>query len=283
MQDLTVAWEHARAQFPEFEVSEAELRAFLGRHSTADETDHAPGGGGGNPLTVLADMYLACACARGDTRAIAVFQRRYTDLVEGVRLRFRSRAPSRDELWSELSHRLFVRTPEKGPKIEEYAGRSELGAWVRVVVSRLVLNRLQAEKPEDALEERMLDGLVVTDASPELALGRAEHKALLRKAFAEAARELPPRERRILRLAFGEGFTIDDIGGVYNVHRSTAARWIKEAVATLGARVSKIVRAELRLTSAQYESWARALGSSMDVSVARYLDASSAAGTDEPR
>lgn len=265
-------------------MSEDELRAFLARHSTEDETDHAPGGGS-NPLTVLADMYLACACARGDTRAIAAFQRRYADLVEGVRLRFRSRAPSRDELWSELSHRLFVRAPagaggpEKRAKIEEYAGRSELGAWLRVVVSRIILNRLQAQKPEDALEERMLEGLVVTDASPELAMGRAEHRALLRKAFAEAARELPPRERRILRLAFGEAFTIDDIGGVYNVHRSTAARWIKEAVATLGARVAKIVRGELRLTSDQYESWARALGSSMDVSVARYLDAST---TDPP-
>lgn len=267
---MTVAWEHARAQFPDIEVSEAELRAYLARYSTPDGADHGPAGNA-NALTIVADLYLACACARGDAKAIAMFQRRYGHVIEGVRARFRSRAPSREDLWSELSHRLFVRTPEKGAKIEEYSGRSELTAWLRVVVSRLILNRLQTEKPEGVSDERILEGLLVTDASPELALGRAEHRELVRRAFAQAARELPTRERRILRLAFAEGFTIDDVGSLYDVHRSTAARWIKDAVAALSARVAKIVRAELSLSADQYESWARALGSSMDVSLAKYL------------
>ncbi|AKU96927.1 putative DNA-binding regulatory protein [Labilithrix luteola] len=267
---MTLAWDHARSQFPGVEVSEAEFRAYLLRHNAPGESDEAPAQGR-NPLVIITDLYLACACSRGDARAIAAFEHRYSSTVESVRLRFRGRAPSEPELWAELAQRLFVRTEDKPAKIAEFSGRSELGAWLKVVTSRIILNRLQAEKPEASVEDRILEGLLVTQASPELSVGRAEHRALMSKAFALAASELPTRERRILRQAFAEGFTIDDLASLYNVHRSTAARWIKDATNSLSGRVATIVRTELRLSKAEYESWARDITSSMDVSIAKYL------------
>jgi len=279
--DVKGAWLAARNLFAGVDVPEDDFRTYLRRHSTQE----APGYEGGSPsptpspvpLKGAVDLYLACACARGDARAIALFRTRYAPVLEGVRSRFGKRAPTADELWADLSARLFVASEGRRLKIEEYAGRSELSAWLRVVVLRLLLNRLDAEKPEAPFEEGVLEGLLVTDASPELALGRAERRDAVRRAFAQAALELSARERRLLRLAFAEGFTIDDLAPLYNVHRATAARWVKEAAAKLATSVKRLLRAELGLTAAQYESWARGMASSMDVSVARYL--ASEAGT----
>jgi RNA polymerase sigma-70 factor (ECF subfamily) len=270
MQGWAAAWQRAREEFPDLEVREAELRAYVERHSTQQEQVH-PGAGTADPCANATDMLLAFACSRGDGRAIALFRRRYAPVVESVRARFRARAPSSDDLWSELEQRLFVRAGDAPARIEEYAGRSELAAWLKVVAARLVLNRLAAEKPETPTDARLFDAMLVTDASPELALAAAEDRAGLKRLFERAARELEARERRLLRLAFADGFTIDDIAGVYGVHRSSAARWVKEASAALSRNVVRLARAELRLSPEQLESWARGLEGSMGLSLARFL------------
>ena len=268
------AWERAESDLPELAVTEAELRAYVGRHSMQGEAVHeAP-----EVLAHLPELRLACACARGDGRAIGAFRRRYATLVEGVRSRFRARAPSSDELWSEIERRLFVREDERPARIEEYAGRSPLGSWLKVVAARIVLNRLEAEKPETPHEDRLFDALLVTEQSPELALAAAQDRALVKRLFERAASGLEARERRLLRMAFVEGFTVDDIGGVFGVHRSSAARWVKEASAALTRAVVRLAREELALSPAQLESWARGLEGSIDLSLARYLATRGEAG-----
>jgi RNA polymerase sigma-70 factor, ECF subfamily len=260
MQEPTVAWDHARVQFPDVSVPFSEYAAYLERNAPSPAS-----------LSIAADLYLACACSRGDAHAISTFEQRYVGVVESLRLRFGRRAPSSAELWSEIRKQLFVPRERRPPKIEEYSGRSELGPWLRVVVSRLLLNALDAEKPEIAVEERVFEALLVTHATPERAVANAERRAVFVAAFGRAIGELSVRERRLLRLAFAERFTIDDLGQLFGVHRATAARWVKDAVETLGKSVRQIVQAELGLSSSAYESWARDLGSSMAESVGRYL------------
>jgi RNA polymerase sigma-70 factor (ECF subfamily) len=268
----TVAWEHARAQFPDVEVVQADFQVVFLRYSTRAGVDQ-PSTRAGDPRVVEEDLYLACACARGDSRAIEAFRQRYASVFEKVRARFGPRAPSRDELWSDVARRLFVSDGTKPPRIADYAGDSELGAWVRVVALRVILNRLDAAAGPTASEDRIFEGLLVTYATPELEFGRAEHRAVMLRAFAQALAGLPPRERRLLRLAFVEGFTIDDLARFYSVHRSTAARWTKDAVVVLRARVVERMRAELNLSREAYEVWLRELSSSLDLSVTRYLAA----------
>jgi RNA polymerase sigma-70 factor (ECF subfamily) len=270
MQGWAAAWQRAREDFPDLEVKEDELRSYVENHSTQPGRVH-PGAGAADLGAIVSDMLLAFACSRGDGRAIALFRRRYAPVVESVRARFRARAPSSDDLWSELELRLFVRAVDAPPRIEEYAGRSELAAWLKVVAARLVLNRLAGEKPETPTDARLFDAMLVTDASPELALAAAEDRAGLKRLFERAARELEARERRLLRLAFVDGFTIDDIAGVYGVHRSSAARWVKEASEALSRNVVRLARAELRLSPEQLERWARGLEGSMGLSLARFL------------
>jgi RNA polymerase sigma-70 factor (ECF subfamily) len=270
MADVRVAWEYARAELPGVDVSEADFRGYLARHigPAPLRRDDKPGP---NPLTILTDAYLACACARGSAVAIVRFAGRYAAVIEGVRARFGERAPTRDELWSELSTRLFV-AKEGGPaKITEYAGQGELGGWLRVVVLRILLNMIEARKPESPLEGRVLEGLLVTDASPELALARAERRSAITKALGQALSQMSARDRRLLRLAFAEGLTIDDLGQLYGVHRATAARWIRGACARLASSLRQLLRAELGLSASEYERWIESMGSSIDLSVAKYL------------
>jgi RNA polymerase sigma-70 factor (ECF subfamily) len=270
MQDVTVAWEYARAQLPGVDVSEADFTEYLERRrapARAPDDDHP----GPNPLTILTDMYLACACARGSAVGIVAFAGRYADVIESVRSRFGERAPTRDELWSELSSRLFVATAEKAAKITEYTGQGELGGWLRMVALRVLLNMIDARKPEFPFEQRVLDGLLVTEASPELALARAERREAITRALKQVLAQMPVRNRRLLRLAFAEGFTIDDLGQLYGVHRATAARWIRGACTMLSASLRQVVRAELGLSAAEYESWIRSMESGIDVSIAKYL------------
>jgi RNA polymerase sigma-70 factor, ECF subfamily len=44
---------------------------------------------------------------------------------------------------------------------------------------------------------------------------------------------LSQEERKLLRLHFAQGLTIDQLGLVYDVHRSTTARWIASARAKI--------------------------------------------------
>jgi RNA polymerase sigma-70 factor (ECF subfamily) len=269
MEGWSVAWEHAQREFPDLGVAEADLRAYVDERITqTEETDAADAAY--RPV-IVAEMLLAQACGRGDDRAIGRFRKRFAAVVESVRVCFRSRAPSSDELWSDLDRRLFVREGDRPARIGEWSGRSELGASVKVVTARLMLNRLDSAKPETPTEDVLFETLLVTDQTPELAVASSERRAVMKGLFERAARELSARERRVLRLAFTEGMTIDDIGALHGVHRSSAARWIKEASSSLSKEVMRLARAELRLSPNELENWARGVEGSIDLSLARFL------------
>lgn len=242
----------------------------MASYSTARQGDQ-PDGPDESFLVIAADLYLARACENGDAQGISIFRERYEDVLERVRRRFGARAPSADDLWSDLCQHIFVGTAERPPRISTYAGQSELGAWVRVVVSRILLNRLQAPTHEGPADDQVFETLLITHGDPEWILSRAERKETAMRAFGKALAQLDARDRRILKLAFADAFTIDDVAALYEVHRSTAARWIKDAAALLRTRVIAIVREDLHLTAAEYESWARGITSSIDLSVTRYL------------
>lgn len=75
------------------------------------------------------DLYLACACARGVTEAIAVVESahfaRIREFVAGVET-----APEQvAEIAQQLRTKLLVGDT---PRIASYSGRGSLGGWIRV-------------------------------------------------------------------------------------------------------------------------------------------------------
>jgi RNA polymerase sigma-70 factor (ECF subfamily) len=217
------------------------------------------------------DLYLASACARGDAPALAAFEGAYFGEIARAMKRVRSTLPPADEIEQVVRHRLFVADEGKRPRITEYSGRGDLRSWFRVVVSRLVLNLATRPSPEVPFEHNLLDSLLGGADGQELDLAKEAYRAAFRAAFPEAVAQLRDRERSLLRYAFGENLTVEAIGVLYDVHKTTAARWVREAHRALLSAVRVGVVARLGISDDEYASVLRIVHSRLDLSLERYL------------
>jgi RNA polymerase sigma-70 factor, ECF subfamily len=224
--EQTRLWRSARAEWPTVDVTAPEFAAYV-RERRADGGDDARGA---DPARG-SDLYLACACARGDEAALAAFEASFIPEIDAAARRVGG--PSADELRQILRHRLFVAEPGSAPKITEYTGRGALRVWVRIAAMRTALNHAIRDAREVALEGDALAVLVGGGDDPELTYMKRVYTDAFKTAFKDAFAALGSRERNLLRYAFGKGLTVDAIGSLYGVHRATAARWVAQAHARL--------------------------------------------------
>ena len=108
-----------------------------------------------------ADLYPACACARGDADAIAAFDRDYMREVDIALARMRVGPPRLSDVKQLVRQRLFVGggtagAPTSPGKIAEYGGRGDLRRWVRSVAVRTCLNDLRKGKREVLVDDDQL-------------------------------------------------------------------------------------------------------------------------------
>ena len=219
-----------------------------------------------------ADLYLACGCARGDSAAIAAFDRQYLAVVEGALARMNIAPTMRDEVRQLVRHKLFVSAPGDAARISDYAGRGDLRNWVRATAVRTCLNLLRKHKREVALDDdRMLAAFPAVEDDPELAHMKDLYSGEFKQAFGEALRGLEDRPKNLLYHYYVDELTIDQIGAIYRVHRVTAFRWINKAREQLVAQTHANLQARLDITPNEMNSILRLIRSELDMSIARYL------------
>jgi RNA polymerase sigma-70 factor (ECF subfamily) len=271
--DLREGWRAAREAWPEVDVTEDELSAYLVARgiSSAEEVEQ-----GAAPSLALAytDLYLACACARGDAAALRTFEKTFFVEVDAAVAKVGGAAPSADEIRQVLRHKLFIAEPDAQPKITEYGGRGPLRTWVRIIATRTALNLASRASRELPFEGEALTFLIGGGDDPELSYLKRLYAEEFRLAFAEAFDGLESRDRNLLRYAFGEGLTVDAIGSLYGVHRATAARWVAKAHADLADRLKKALVARLGVTNKDYSSILRLIASRFDITLERYMKVS---------
>lgn len=262
------SWSWLCEQWPGVIVPRAEFEAFVRmRCSTkAASSNRTPV----RPQT-LSDLFIVYACGRGDARAIRLFGDRFGAVLEGVRRRFGARAPRSEELLADVEQRLFAPREGAEPRILAFGGQADLSSWLKVVATRILLNRLEGERTDEPIDEGLLEGLGLAWESPEHLLHREEARAHFRSAFGATVAELSARDRKLLRLAFVDGLTIDDLGALYGVHRTTAYRRLKQATDRLASALRARLREALQMTDAEYDSWCQSLRSALEVSVRRHL------------
>ena len=177
------------------------------------------------------DLYLALSCARGDAAAIETLEREVLAQVGTVLRTLDTRGEFADEVKQKLRERLLIGTDDGAPRLLDYAGRGALVAWVNVGAIRVGLNLLRSEQRRGRHEQPDWSrALVAADTGdPELEAFKLKHREQFQQAITGACADLDDRQRNILRLHFLDGLSIDRIGVVYSVHRSTAARWIARA------------------------------------------------------
>lgn len=260
------AWQAAREAWPGVDVAEAEFAAYV-----AERMDSAKAAGKHAPLRT-SDLYLACACAKGDGAALSAFEKAYFEEIPRAMRRTRpGKLPPADELAQVIRHKLFVAEKGARPKIAEYGGRGDLRGWLRVLLSRMILNYATRPSPEMPFEEDLLASLLGESPAPEFGVAEETYRAAFRAAFPEAFADLTDRDRSLLRYAFGETLTVEAIGALYGVHKTTAARWVVRAHADLLERMRTKVMARLGIGEDEYASVLRLLKSRLELSLERYL------------
>ena len=220
-----------------------------------------------------ADLYLACACARGVSAAIDKFEQTFGGEIGRTARRFERRGLPADDLQQQLRHKLFAAQPGEAPRIASYTGQGFLQNWVRVTTTRAFIDatRPQADTPEIPIADELVAMLPEPGADPELELLKRQHVAHFKAAFAEAVGTLEASDRVVLRQHIVERLTIDQIGALYRTHRATAARRVVKAREALLVATRAALAARLGLTQEQLESVLALIASRMDASVERLL------------
>jgi RNA polymerase sigma-70 factor (ECF subfamily) len=264
---LREGWQAGQKAWPDVELTEEEFAAYA-RERLPDS--HVVGGDGAESSPPWGDLYLACACTKGDPKALHAFD---TVLFPQVAAALARVAPSvaPDEVRQVLRHKLFVAEPGRLPKIAEYAGRGALRTWLRIAATRTALDLAASAGREIPFEKDTMAFIVGAGEDPELDYLKRQYAAEFRQAFGDAFAALESRDRSLLRYAFGQGLSVDAIGSLYGVHRATAARWVVLAHEELVKVLRKTMLERLNVSREEYASILRLIESRIDVSFDRVM------------
>ena len=216
------------------------------------------------------DVALAAQIVRGDKAALATFERDIAFEIEAAIKKVDRDRTFVTEIAQRVRIKLLVGDGEDAPpKIASYRGTGPLRAWVSITALRVALNAKRDAAP--AASDDILADVVDREPDPELRHLTSLYRAEFRDALSAALAALPDRDRALLRMRFVSGLELAQIGKLYNVHESTASRWIKAAVDAVGEDARARLVAKLSITPDTAASVARMVKSQLDLSIARLL------------
>lgn len=260
--------EGARQQWPELEVPLAVFASYLEERLTSEE------------LAALAgdraqELYLACACVSGVSGASEAFVRSFDGSITSALARMESNPAALGEAKQQLLVELLVGSERSRPKLAEYAGRGPLGAWLRVVATRVVLRMKKVAARWETLPERIAARSPTGALEPELDLLRQQYAAELRACFGQALETLGSESRMLLRMHYLEGLTGAQLSAVLGISRATLNRRLAAARQSVLEDALRRLEKQLGLGSNEVQDVLRALRSVIELSVARLLRESS--------
>jgi RNA polymerase sigma-70 factor, ECF subfamily len=224
----------------------------------------------------LADLYvedlaLAVACADGAPDALAHCDRLCAGAITAAVARVDRSPDLRDEVRQILWQRIFAGTAGQSPRIQSYAGRGPLAAWVAVAAQRVALD-LRRSEARAAGGDPMADQVLPANEHPEVDYLRTRYKAEFEAAVREALTGLPDRDRLLLKLTIVSGLSHEQLANIYSVNQSTITRWIARARAQVLETTEREICARLRMPPGEFRSLAGLLVSRLDLSISRVLD-----------
>jgi RNA polymerase sigma-70 factor, ECF subfamily len=213
----------------------------------------------------FADLYLAWAIGLGERRALSHFQSKYiAKLAQSIK---RELLPPAGELEQAVLTRLLVAGENEVPKIRSYSGRGPLGAWLRMIATRVALDLRRG-----GLERHVpLPDLADVSGDPELDFLKQRYAGQFSEALEAALASLPHRDATLLKLTFVDGLSGGAIGTMYGVSGRTVQRWVADARELVLVRTSEQLKARLSLTNRELESLLGLVQSRLHISLERVL------------
>jgi RNA polymerase sigma-70 factor (ECF subfamily) len=203
---------HARCliAWPGVRVEEAAFSAYLAARGDA-------------PSEHVTDLYIACACALGDARAVGAVDERYLAGLPAHLARRGFALDLAEDVVQSMRERLFVGADGEPPKIVEYSGRGSLLSWFRVTAARAASNaRRDANNRARITEGASDDDVPPLDQEMTVIVNR--YGPVLREALRDAFEALSSEERSVLRLHFEQGLSLDAVARVLGLSRATVGR-----------------------------------------------------------
>ena len=222
-----------------------------------------------------ADLYLCCGCANGDPAAIAAFEQTVLPQVIPAIASIDPSPTFVAEAKQQVRQKLLVPSGGRPPKITEYAGFGPLTHWLRAVAMRTALNLRRAQNREEApaSDDQLLE-LPAQVNDLELEYLRTRYRKDFTEAFRKAVSFLSPQERNVLRLHFVDGLSLSQVGGAYQVDKSTVSRWIAKSRLLLLQQTREDLAKSLNLDPDELDSLMHLVNSQLDVSISAVLRAS---------
>ncbi|HET7293198.1 MAG TPA: sigma factor-like helix-turn-helix DNA-binding protein [Vicinamibacteria bacterium] len=253
------AYDEGRRAHPDLPLDLARFAAHLRPH--APEGDLSAWAG----ALRAADVYLAAACVAGVPEAIRRFEEQAVPSARAALRGLRLDPAAIDDVLQRLRTHLLVAREGRPAKLTSYAGKGSLAGWVRVVALRMGLEDRSGTHPGlEAVAEPV-------GSDPEIAYLRGHYGPAFRAAVQDALAVLSERERLILCLHLGEQASLEDIGRIYAVNKSTVSRWMAQARSRIQDEVKRLLHERLRVRDAEVDSLYRLVQSDLHVSLVRLL------------
>jgi RNA polymerase sigma-70 factor, ECF subfamily len=241
--------ERARAAWPDLAVGDAAFVRYVAERlprerAAPDELSavDAPG------------LYLACACATRDPRALELFQSTLWPEVLRALSRMGIDPALREEILSKLREQLFFGEQDgAGPLITGYRGRGTLRSWLQSVGVHQALKVRRKERPLVSIDQ-LADDLPQDQTDPEMAYLRGFYVEEFRNALGRAMRTLPKRSRNLLRQHYLDKMSLEALAKVHRVHRATAARWLADARDDVFSKTKEELAQAIHLQASELES-----------------------------
>jgi RNA polymerase sigma-70 factor (ECF subfamily) len=170
------------------------------------------------------------------------------------------------EVKQEIRYRVLVGDGGHA-EIVDFAGRGDLRGWLRVMATRLALQRQCRARREQATEDDEIWQHLASAELPVFDHVKEFYRREFKRAFETALRALPHREKTLLRQHYLDGATLDELALLYRVHRATAARLVGRARKMVLASTRDRLMSELDVPSQELDSILQMIWSRIEVSL----------------
>jgi RNA polymerase sigma-70 factor len=214
---------------------------------------------------ILKDLFLARACARNVPGALRAFREQFLAVVALAVRRFDDTPSFTEEVYQHLCEVLFVDGPKRKGRIDRYDGSGTLAGFVGTAARRIAM-RTVAGNARFQGEEALIEQLTHGDGQ-ETAMVRLQHRETFNRALSVALRQLPRRERLILRMNLVERISTTRIAAMYKVSQPTVSRWLQRTAQTIFEAVKDLVCDELDVDTRELESLLLEVRSQIEITV----------------
>ncbi len=178
------------------------------------------GGPGADPRRA-ADAEDVSAAARGDQAALGRLYDRYSRLVFGLALRITEDRGSAEEVTQDVFLQFWRRAADFDPQ------RGDLRSWLLTITRNRAIDRLRSRQQRSSQAWVPLDDTALLRSEPiPYSLDTAER-------IAKVLAALPEPQRRVIEMAYYQGFTQSEIAARLNQPLGTVKTWTRSALKTL--------------------------------------------------